>query len=86
MAGSRILEMADEARLHVILRAPNAVPVLRHKRTIVEVQLLEFADCSRIPPKLGNPQKLSTLPSPAEDEPRVWRFKRIVPPLACGEA
>jgi hypothetical protein len=66
----------DEARLRDVLRARNAVPILRHGRTVVEVHILEYADCSRIPAKLGNPQKLSTLPSPMGDEPRVWKFKR----------
>lgn len=78
MAGPRLIELADEVRLRVILRASNAVPVLRHKHTIVEVQLLNYADCTRIPERWGNPQKHSTLPPPTEDAPvRTWKFKRL---------
>lgn len=73
-AGPRLLEMADPQRVEVLLRAPN-VRVLRYRRTIVEVQLLDFGDTSRIPPKWGNPQKLST-DLEADDNPaNVWKFK-----------
>lgn len=81
MAGPRLIEMADEPRLRVILRAPNAVPILKHKRTLVEVQLLDYADCTRLRERWGNPQKYSTLPPPTEDAPvRTWKFKGIAAP------
>lgn len=76
-AGPRLLEMADPARVEVLLRAPNVRPILRHKRLLVEIQILDYGDSSRVPPKWGKPQKLSTNLE-AEDNPaNVWKFKRF---------
>ena len=74
-AGPRLVEMADPQRLEVLMRAPN-VKVLRYRRMVVEVQLLNFGDSSRVPPKLGNPQKLSTQLEADDNPAGVWKFKR----------
>lgn len=77
MAGARLLEMADPQRVEVLMRAPNVVAIRRHKRTLVELQMLDYGDNSRIPPKWGNSQKLST-DLEADDNPaRVWKLKRV---------
>ena len=76
-AGPRLLEMADPQRVRVLLLAPNVRPILRHKRTLVELQVEDHGDSSRIPPKWGKPHKLSTNLE-ADDNPHgVWKFKRI---------
>lgn len=69
--------MADPARVEVLLRAPNVRPILRHKRVLVEIQLEDFGDSSRIPPKWGRPLKLSTNLETDDNPPRVWALKRI---------
>lgn len=76
-AGPRLVEMADPQRVGVLLRAPNVRPILRHKRTIVELQILDYGDSSRVPPKWGRPQKLSTNLEADDNPARVWKFKRI---------
>jgi hypothetical protein len=79
-SGSRLLEFADPARAAVLLRAPNVRPILKHKKRLVEIQLIDFGvDCSREESRDGNPQSYT---SRAEDDlnPRnVIHFKRIVP-------
>jgi len=76
-AGPRLVEMADPQRAEVLMRAPNVRVILRHGRTVVEIQLLDHGDASRIPPKLGRPQKLSTNFESSDNPPRVWKFKRV---------
>ena len=76
-AGPRLLEMADPQRVGVLLLAPNVRPILRHKKTLVELQIEDYGDSSRIPPKWGKPQKLST-DFEADDNPHgVWKLKRF---------
>lgn len=76
MAGPRLLEMADPQRAMVLMRAPNVRAIWRHKRTIVELQVLDYGDSSHVAPKWGKPQKLSTNLE-SDDNPRgVWKFKR----------
>jgi hypothetical protein len=75
-AGPRLVEMADAQRAEVLARAPN-VRALRYKRNIVELQIVDYGDSYRVPPKWGNPQQLST-DSESDDNPaRVWKLKRI---------
>lgn len=75
-AGPRLLEMADPQRALALMGAPN-VKVLRYKRTIVELQLLDHGESYRIPPKLGNPQKLSTDLESDDNPANVWKLKRL---------
>jgi hypothetical protein len=75
-AGPRLVEMADAQRAEVLARAPN-VRALRYRRNIVELQIVDYGDSSRIPPKWGNPQKLSSNREADDNPPRVWKFKSI---------
>jgi hypothetical protein len=68
--------MADPQRVQVLALAPN-VKVLRYKRAIVELQLVDFGDSSRVPAKMGRPQKLSTNFESDDNPARVWKFKRL---------
>lgn len=76
-AGPRLIEMADPARIQVLLRAANAQPILSQKRHLVGIQLLDYGDSSRVPSKWGCPQKLTTNLETDDNPPRVWMFKRI---------
>jgi len=75
-AGPRLLEMAGPERVAVLLQAPNVKVILRHRRTIVELQVMDYGDSSRIPPRHGRPLQLSTDSESYDNPPRVWRFKR----------
>lgn len=75
-AGPRLVEMADPSRVEVLLRAPNVKP-LRYKRVIVELQILDYGDAARIPPKWGNPQKRSTNLECDDNPARTWKLKRL---------
>jgi hypothetical protein len=69
--------MADSQRVQALLQAPNVRAILRHKRTLVELQILDYGDSSRVPAKWGNSQKLSTNLE-ADDNPRgVWKLKTL---------
>ncbi len=69
--------MADPQRVEALMRAPNVIAIRRHKRNIVELQIVDYGDSSRVPAKWGNPQKLST-DLEADDNPaRVWKLKTI---------
>jgi hypothetical protein len=75
-AGPRLVEMADPQRAEALMRAPN-VRALMYRRSIVELQILDYGDASHIPAKWGKPQKLSTNLE-CEDNPRgAWKFKRL---------
>ncbi len=76
-AGPRLVEMADPSRVDAILRAANVRVIWRHKKTIVEIQLLDYGDSSRVPAKWGKAQKLSTNMEGADNPPRVWKFKNL---------
>lgn len=76
-AGPRLVEMADPQRVLVLMRAPNVRVILKHGRTIVELQLLDYGDASRVPPKWGKPQKLSTNFESDDNPARVWKLKRL---------
>jgi hypothetical protein len=76
MAGPRLVEMADPSRVQMLLHGSNARPrIYRHR--IVEIQLLDYGDCSRVPAKWGRPQKLCTNLETEENPPTVWTFKRL---------
>jgi hypothetical protein len=77
MAGPRLVEMADPCRVNSLLRGNNVRVILRHKRYIAEIQLLDYGDSSSVPAKWGRPQKLSTNLETEENPPRVWTFKRL---------
>jgi hypothetical protein len=69
--------MADPQRVEALMRAPNVIAIRRHKRNIVELQIVDYGDCSRIPPKWGKPQKLSTNLEADDNPARVWKFKSL---------
>jgi hypothetical protein len=75
-SGPRLLEMADPQRAEALMRSAN-VKALRYKRTIVELQILDYGDSSRVPAKWGNPQKLSTDFESDDNPARVWKLKQI---------
>jgi hypothetical protein len=75
-AGPRLVEMADRQRAEILAQAPN-VRVLRYRRNIVELQIVDYGDSSRVPAKWGNPQKLSTDLEADDNPPRVWKLKSI---------
>lgn len=75
-AGPRLVEMADPQRAEALMRAPN-VRALIYRRAIVELQIMDFGDSARVPPKWGKPQKLSTNLESADNPPRVWKLKRL---------
>ena len=77
-SGPRLVEMADPSRVEALIRASNVRIIRRHKRDIVELQLLDYADDSRVPPRLGNSQSYTSYKSETPwNPPRVWRFKRF---------
>lgn len=83
-AGPRLLEMADPQRAEALMRAPN-VRALMYRRTVVELQILDYGDSARVPPKWGKPQKLSTNLE-ADDNPRgAWKFKSL-PVIRTGRS
>lgn len=81
-AGPRLLELADPQRVQVLLRAPNVRAILRHKKTLVELQVMDHGDSSRIAPRWGNPQKLSHNSETPTNVQGVWELKRLPPILA----
>jgi hypothetical protein len=76
--------MADPARVRALVRAPNARVILRHKKTIAEIQLLNYADESHMPSRWGNPQALTTKGEDFDNPPRVLKFKRLVDQPTLG--
>jgi hypothetical protein len=63
MSGPRMIERAGPERVRRLLLAAKVQIVRRHKdKRIVELQLLNYADDSRVPAKWGNPLRLSTNP------------------------
>jgi len=80
MAGPRCIERAGPERLLRLAGAPN-IQVVRQRKTgnIVEVQVLEFGDDSRLPSKYGNPFKLSTDYETPDNPPNVWTLKKLFP-------
>jgi hypothetical protein len=57
-SGPRLLEWADPQRAAALLRAPNVRPILKHKKYLVEIQVLVHGDDSRVRRREGNPQAL----------------------------
>jgi hypothetical protein len=60
------------------MSAPN-VRIVRKRKTghIVEIQLLEYGDDSRLPGKWGNPQATSTRAESDDNPPNVWTLKKV---------
>jgi hypothetical protein len=60
MAGPKCIEFAGPERVRKLMQAAN-VRIIRKRKTgpVVELQLLQHGDDSRIPSKWGNPRKLS---------------------------
>jgi hypothetical protein len=77
MAGSALVEMADPSRVRALMLGCNVRVIRRHKRHIVELQLLNHGDSYRIPPKWGNPQKLSTNVDTPDNPLGVWTLKKL---------
>jgi len=69
--------MADPSRVQALMRGSNVRVILRHKRTIVELQLLDYADESRVPARLGNPQSCTTRAESDSNPPHLLTFKRL---------
>jgi hypothetical protein len=84
MAGPRLIEWADPARAEVLLRGANVQPILARKRHLVEIQLLDYGDCSRVPAKEGYPQKLTTDLESDVNPPHVHTFKRLPVVRSCA--
>jgi len=80
MSGPRCIERASPERLLRIAKAPNVLVVRQRKTgTIVEVQVLEFGDDSRLPSKWSNPLKLSTNHETCDNPRCVWTLKKLFP-------
>jgi endonuclease V-like protein UPF0215 family len=78
MAGPRCIELADKARVRRLIQAPNVVVIRRKKdRRIVEIQLQEYGDDSRVPTRLGNPLAYSHKSETQDNVANVWALKRI---------
>ena len=75
-AGPRLIEMADPSRVQALIRCLNVRVIRQRKRTIVELQLLNWADDSRVPPKTGNPQSYTTRSEDSENPRNLLHFKR----------
>ena len=77
MSGSALVEMADVSRVRSLLAGANVRVIRRHRREIVELQLLDHGDNYRIPHKWGNPQKLSTDLETPDNPAGVWTLKKL---------
>jgi hypothetical protein len=78
MSGPRIIELAGPERVSRLVEGCN-VKVIRKRKTgaIVELQILPHGDDSRMPPKWGNPQKLSHRAETDDNPAGSWMFKRL---------
>lgn len=78
--------MADEARVKRLAEAPN-VKVIRQRKTgtIVEVQVLEAGDDSRLESYGGNSCVLHTRFENPDNPPNVWALKRSLEFAAAGK-
>jgi hypothetical protein len=78
MSGARCIEMAGPERARRLAQMANVRVIRRHRDgTIVEIQLLDYADDSRVPPRNGNPLRLSTSFGNEQNPPNVWHHKKI---------
>lgn len=78
MAGARCVEYAGPERVRRLLQAPNTQAIRQRKsKVIVEIQVEEHGDDSRLPARMGNPHHLSTDREGEDNPPNVWRFKRL---------
>ena len=77
MAGPRLLEMADPARVQALLRAPNVRVILQPQAHDCGTAGSRFRGLFKHPPRWGRPQKLTTNIESTDNPPRVWTFKRL---------
>jgi len=75
-AGPKCIEFAGPERVAWLVKAHNAVPVIQRKtRNVVEVQLLDYGDCTRLPAHTANDQTY-TYRFEDDSNPRgVWSLK-----------
>jgi hypothetical protein len=78
LAGQRLIEFADPARVRQLLLAPNARAVRRRKGTLVEIQIAVHGDDSRVRPREGTAQSLVHRAETEENPRRVWALKKLV--------
>jgi hypothetical protein len=69
--------MAGPERVQALLRGANVKVILKHKHTIVELQLQDYGRTERVRAKWGNAQKLSTNLEADDNPAGVWKFKRF---------
>lgn len=79
-SGTRVIEMADRARVRRLLGHPNSLPVVRRKdKLLVQINLLNHGDDSTYQPEhpRGNPRTYSH-DHEMEDNPRgVWKLRHL---------
>jgi hypothetical protein len=79
-AGSRCIEVADQARAECLAASRNAQVVRKRKtQAIVEIHLLESGDDSRLQSHNSNSLKLTYNWETDTNPPHVWAFKRVLP-------
>jgi hypothetical protein len=77
-AGGRLMEFAGPERAQKLLAAPNAKAIhRRNDGALVGLELQNFGEQFRTPPKGGNPQKLSHNAETDTNVRGVWTFKRL---------
>ena len=78
MAGPRCIEIAGPERVRKLMLGCN-VNVIRKRKTgvIVEIQVQQYGDDSRMPSRWNNPQKLSHNHATPNNPAGVWMLKRL---------
>ena len=78
-AGPRCIEYAGPERVFQLIRACNASFVRKRKTDkIVEIQLFEYGDDSRLPAARRNDQSYTYRSEDDVNPPGVWALKRIL--------
>jgi hypothetical protein len=78
-AGPRCIEFAGPERVSRLLEARNATAVIQRKTgKVVELQLLEHGDDSRLRAHAGNDQSLTYRSESDDNPPGVWALKRLL--------
>jgi hypothetical protein len=77
MTGLRCTELAGPERVKQLLKSPNVVPIRRRKdNQVVELQVQDRADDSRVPAHQGNPLKYTFLEELESSAP-IHTLKRL---------
>src|SRR5215472_13229743 len=77
-AGPRCIEFAGAERARHLIAARNATAIIQRKtRRVVEIQLLEHGDDSRLKAAHRNDQILSYRTEDEINPPGVWALKRL---------